>query len=590
MSFAYKCLSLHSNIVHLHPIPVILFNRSHSESSDQLSQTPPRALTISSRSGLSVNSAHYAAPSQGSRLNGSTPIHSNSDPNANPSMQCGSTVNPTYNRQGSMTKSRPSSSDSMSNYRTDGYVKSSSEMPLRIFAEKHRSDLPVQVVVTKGFYGADERNSISEGDMFNIHFFKQTKVVKVQDSNKYVYTVPLNSALEFGVVYHLPPGFKQVDSKYHFKTVSQILQLKVLPKVVRATQSYRGSGPDSSVEQHDLLLLKEVKQKRGLRTTKVLKCVHAATGIKKTLTDDCAGYFSVRPQDTRLFLPEIVEHIELPQTVILYYGNGPRVDLPPHLVATEVNVIRMEIEESIVATTILEEEERHMLPQYENTPSLPLVDIPEDLDIEVAIIKLADQETDQLYTETRHLFEKFNPGQVSYLNSSVTASTQSTLFRTIRQDQNQQVGIEILRPPNAFRNSEQSMNRLSNGSDSSRRQLCTPSECANAEEVNGRLELLELNSQGLDTRLNKFELMLQSLERSHSDREVQKDVIATKEELSKLRKDCDGFRKTVSGKTRIIDFVLNDLQHHPYDCFPTGSMYVYIYVCVTNASMRCIRS
>ena len=33
---------------------------------------------------------------------------------------------------------------------------------------------------------------------------------------------------------------------------------------------------------------------------------------------------------------------------------------------------------------------------------------------------------------------------------------------------------------------------------------------------------------------------------------------------------------------------------HPYDCFPTGSMYVYIiyniYVCVTYASMRCIRS
>ena len=29
---------------------------------------------------------------------------------------------------------------------------------------------------------------------------------------------------------------------------------------------------------------------------------------------------------------------------------------------------------------------------------------------------------------------------------------------------------------------------------------------------------------------------------------------------------------------------------HPYGCFPMGSNYIYIYSCVTYASMRCIRS
>ena len=526
-----RCYIIYTFLLHIY--------RSQSESSDQLSQTPPRSLTTSVPRQLSATS----------RSNGSRHSRSNSESDVSPTL--------TPSRQGLATASqiRTNSIESIGNGQTFSYYKSSQEMPLRVFVEKHRDDLPVQVVVTKGFYGADERTSISDGDMFNIHFFKQTKVVKIQDSNKYQYTVPLNSALEFGLVYPLPSGFKQVDSKYHFKTVGDILQLKNLPKAVRATKSHRGGGPDSSVEQNDLLLVKEVKQKRGLKSTKVLKCVHAGTGMKKTLSEDCAGFFSVRPLDIRLFLPEVVEHIQLPQKAILYSSSNTRIDLPTHLLQSEIEILRMEIEESIVATTILDKQEsKRIANPYQNTVSTPLVDIPQDLDIEVAVIKLGDGETDQLYAETRHLCERYNPGDAAYLNlqSSITASAQTTLFRTVRQDHNRQVGIEILRPVNAFRNSDQSVNRLSNSSDSSRKLLCTPSECANAEEVNGRLESLESHATNIDDRFNKFELMLQKLGNSNNpDIEEQKhQLVSIKNELVKEKQSNEELQRIVKGEIK----------------------------------------
>lgn len=513
---------------------VSLLYRSHSESSDNaLSKTPPRSLTMGPSSKLTNGST------SSSRFSGfSKHFRSNSESDMSP-----------------FVVTKPSTPE-LSVGGT--YYKSSSEMPLRVFSEHHKEDLPLQVVVTKGYYGPDERTSISDGDMFNVHFFKQTKIVKIQDANHYEYAVPLNSSLEFGLAYQLPSGFKQINLKYHFKTVGEIIHLRNLPKVLRATESHKGSGPDSSVEKNDLLLVKEVKvKKRGIKSSKVLKCTVAGTGMKKVLSEDCAGYFSVKPTDTRLFLPEIVEHITLPDRAFIYSSSNARIDLPQHLLQTEIEVLRVEIEESIVATSIYESNRDKKKPTnpYNGNINCPLVDIPQDLDIEVAIIKLGDGETTQLYAETRNLCEKYNPSEASYLNlpSSITASAQSTLFRTIRQDHNRQVGVEILRPSNAFKSPESCVNRLSNGSDSSRKQLCTPSECANAEEMNSRLESLEMHATSIDDRLNKFELLIQTVgNKTSPDMKEQKQKLSQmQEEVKKTREETQEMQKIVSGKLRM---------------------------------------
>ena len=52
----------------------------------------------------------------------------------------------------------------------------SDELSLPEFVKRYKNEFPVRVRVCKGFYGATNRTSVSEGDMFNIHFLKNTKV------------------------------------------------------------------------------------------------------------------------------------------------------------------------------------------------------------------------------------------------------------------------------------------------------------------------------------------------------------------------------------------------------------------------------
>ena len=105
-------------------------------------------------------------------------------------------------------------------------------------------------------------------------------------------------------------------------------------------------------------------------------------------------------------------------------------------------------------------------------------------------------------------------------------------------------------PKNAFQtNSNLSLNRLSNGSDSSRRFLGTPSECANSEEMYSKLDLLSCTASSLETRLNKFELKLQSLDRPNPMLEEQRKEINTlKTDMSVVREDCNEFRKSIGGR------------------------------------------
>ena len=540
------------------PLPPMNPNRRHlarcssDGGTDATTHSPPRTTTLPANT-----CPYYATPPPGIRPSFS---HPNGHASASTSSPAAIPVNnPTYNKQRSQKSlSYSTSNDSLNSstsagpqLHSDTYVRYSQEMSLKDFIEIHRSNLPMQVVVTKGYYGACERTSISDRDMFNIHFFKKAKVVKIKDSNNYVYTVPLNSAMEFGLVYRMPNGFLPPDTEYHFKTVGEIMQLKTLPKIVKATRSYKGSGPESSVEQYDLLLIKEIKVKRGLRNTKYLKCINAATGQKKSLSEDCMGYFSIRSIDVRLYLPEIIENCELPLTAILYCYSAES-ELPTHLTSSEIEIFSVQVEESLIATSILEGHTHKdiMSSVYENEPkSLPLVDIPASLDIEVAVIKLAEQETDQLYSETRHLFEKFDPGQCSYLNiqSDVTADTQVTLFSAIRPDQNH-LGIDIHRPSNVFKSSP-TLSMTKSSPDSGQSQpLNSPLEFPSVEEVHGRLDVLEHMNKSVSEKMSLFEHKITFLESGHPDVETQrKELISVRADIARLRRDTEEFRQSIAG-------------------------------------------
>ena len=47
------------------------------------------------------------------------------------------------------------------------------------FVAKYGDQLPLHVRVSKGFYGNTESTSVSDGETFNIHFIKKTKVSEI---------------------------------------------------------------------------------------------------------------------------------------------------------------------------------------------------------------------------------------------------------------------------------------------------------------------------------------------------------------------------------------------------------------------------
>ena len=168
--------------------------------------------------------------------------------------------------------------------------------------------------------------------------------------------------------------FSPLQKGFHFERVSDILATKVIPRAIRATQAWKGSGPDSSVDANELLLVVGTRNKLK---TKYLKVYSPAANVKKTLPEQCFGKFSTRPYDVRLYLPEIMHHLKhpFPLQAVLFVNSEISQDLPPYLMSSVVSLTSQSVETSLVATSTLNDD----------ITQAQLIDIPFDLDIEVSV-------------------------------------------------------------------------------------------------------------------------------------------------------------------------------------------------------------
>lgn len=323
-------------------------------------------------------------------------------------------------------------------------------LSLSSFVTKYSRSLPLRVRVDKGFCGAEERFVISSGDVYNIHFLKRTKVVSICDSNRNEYTIPLNSAIEFGMLYDSTGDSKEVKSGIVFKTAGDILALcqnsdRPLPKIVCATKYHLSGDPKSSVKENELLLLRRM----GRTTVKrkpVLKVYSLTTKEEKTLHEDCAGHFTTDPYRVRLYPPEILAHFSdlLPLKSMLFINAETSEELPIHLTSDIITLTHSITETSLIATTCWE---GGIAPTDEDR--VP-VDIPIDLDIEVVIIPVEGNE--QLFMDTRNLYEGFDPSKVLTWKDAKDAdkfTAQTSLNRVVRSGYEKE-GLELQKPEKIY--------------------------------------------------------------------------------------------------------------------------------------------
>jgi hypothetical protein len=133
------------------------------------------------------------------------------------------------------------------------------ELEIQDILNKYSSHLPLKVLVTKGVYGMEERYSLATSDKCVIHYIRKRELVQIHDPKTNVeFSVPVNSAIKFGVVYNPHNVETQAMKGLEFQYVSDILAETKLPKMGVATLK----DPDViGMKSTEVLVIKEVCKK-----------------------------------------------------------------------------------------------------------------------------------------------------------------------------------------------------------------------------------------------------------------------------------------------------------------------------------------
>ena len=208
---------------------------------------------------------------------------------------------------------------------------------LSLFLEKRQQDLPLRVKVTSGHHGISEHDSISIGDVFNLHFLKQTTVLEIENDSRHTYYIPWDSAVQVSIPYQ---GSLNADGF----TVSDLMSSSKPPLLMKALNSYQCGSPKHSVEEDEVFVVECTKTKKLSQHIKVFSITHQ---VAKTLKTDCSTSFTT---NVSLYMTDVVKHLTkcFPLRAVLYFENS--VLLPKDLSRNEVNFLKRATRSTVVAS------------------------------------------------------------------------------------------------------------------------------------------------------------------------------------------------------------------------------------------------
>ena len=331
-------------------------------------------------------------------------------------------------------------------------------MYLMDLVRKHANRFPLRVTVEQGFCSSVEEGAISSGERYNFHFLKYTKVVYImlKDSSHETYAVPLNSAIQFGLVYNPHNLLDQALQGKMFKSVGDMVAMHSLPKVICATTQYEGANASSSVEKNEILIVKSVKRPKVLGTPQ-LRVYSVTKGENKILPTHCTGNFTTRPRSVCLHLPEILEHVPdpIPSEAVIHIDRNTcnYHFVPENLIGDVITLTHSSIETSLVATAYYDKFDKDGELKSEDK-KVGIFDIPVNLEIEVKAEQLSESENKDLSVKTVLLYNSLDPEKLlicKTFTSSASFHTQLQLYRVVLHSRKLE-GIEFEKPKLAFAN------------------------------------------------------------------------------------------------------------------------------------------
>jgi hypothetical protein len=288
--------------------------------------------------------------------------------------------------------------------------------------------------VKRGYHGGDEKHSIATDDVYNVHFIKRTKVVVLKDRRGATFNIPLNSAVQFAPVFNPSNDPREPAKGASFEKVSDLISLKTLPTVVRATKPHIRVDSKSTVEQSELFIVQSVVPLSVRK--KALKVYSITCNQEKLLLPDSMGAFSTDPSIACLYLLEIMEHflnrLPLDVRVVLSNCDVIREELPFYLTNEVATLSHLDSEISLIASTNWGENE--VVCEEGQMP----VEIPVDLPIQLVVQTPDGAREAHLSHHTKRLYERFDPSRIRLLKT-----------RNIRRGFEKE-GMELQRPERIY--------------------------------------------------------------------------------------------------------------------------------------------
>lgn len=300
------------------------------------------------------------------------------------------------------------------------------------FITRYSALLPCQVQLCNEF--TSMVSAPLQSNILQLHFIKHSKVVVMKEKeNGEKCSVPLNSATKFGLVYNPNADLLEAMAGFEFETAGDVMAMKPLPLVLKATQCYKGSSPESSVEEEEILWV------LGIRThfrSKQLRVRSLQKG-KKHLSEKCSGAFTTLPDDVQVPLVTLLDlGLQLPQAAVAF-GNDST--MKQQSMKHPVILEKMAGETCIIAS----------YPNPEEKEELSHLEVSSDLEVEVEMVAMEPSARKELEIQTQELFVRFNESKPSLIVQKCSKQVYElqTLLHSQLLPGREQEGVQLVHPP-----------------------------------------------------------------------------------------------------------------------------------------------
>lgn len=273
------------------------------------------------------------------------------------------------------------------------------EVTIEDFIDLYGNKLPQRVEVVTGMYHGNEEDddvSMMTGDVYDMHFVRERKTVKLCASSGEMYQLPLNSLFKIALVH----GSSTIPVTC--STVAEILQLNPMPKVMCANTSYITSSPLSSIAAGELLTFSAPLAATGKATS--LRVYSITCKQEKLLDLQCTGDFSTDVTRRSVNLTDALSHIEgLFPSEVLISQSSPL--LPQALCNKTATLVGLSVMKTVVAT--LHGAEGDMV-----------IEIPSDSEAEVRVLELKEESRERFLAQHSELLAAYDETQVKFRKNS----------------------------------------------------------------------------------------------------------------------------------------------------------------------------